>query len=122
MKKVILLLALIFLAACSSVNTGPTGSTVDDSGSGDSGGSEPTLNELESTDCKTVIATLEKELNSLREEKEELEGELAKEIRRKDQSDAQKIDEMSVRIRMIRKGLIPTLEASIQTKKAACPQ
>lgn len=115
MKKILFLLALVFLAACSE-SADLTGGAVNNADS-----DAPTAQELESTDCNEVIKVLEKELNLLIEEKEDLESQLVKEIRKKDDEiNNELIDEISERLKMVRKGLIPTLESSIEDKKSVC--
>ncbi len=85
--------------------------------------------EFLTSDCRVAISALEAELEALKAEKETKEEELGKKLREarvtqdelKLQALNEEIDELSQRIKELRKGLIPTLESQIAAKRRFCP-
>ncbi|MDO8628685.1 MAG: hypothetical protein Q7R56_02940 [Nanoarchaeota archaeon] len=119
-----LLISILLLTACGTkTQNSLTGSTV-------APGIQEVSNEkLASTDCRVAIQALQEELNNLEQEKNQAATELGKAIREakttKDQQRLQelnkKIDDLSQRVKEIRKGLIPTIQQSIALKQKNCP-
>src|SRR3989344_4834711 len=114
----IIILGLFLISACGT-NTTPTGQAV-----------APTIKEtaeeqLASTDCKEAIQALNNELNNLELERKEAEAELGKKIREvRTTQDEQRliqlnteINNLSERVKYIRKGLIPSIQQSILLKE-----
>ena len=123
MQRLTLTLILLFLlTACSTTSQNTiTGNSVADI-------QRPSEETLASNDCHVVIQVLQQEITALEQEKELKETELGKKIREtRAQNDEQalqqlntEIDALSQRVKEIRKGLLPTLEAQLAAKQRIC--
>ncbi len=120
--RYLLVTFLLFLTACStSTNNTVTANAVADIPT-------PTEANMASTDCPVVIATLQQELTVYQQEQKTKELELGKKLREaratKDENTLTAlnvdIDELSQRVRELRKTLIPTLETQITIKQKSC--